>query len=50
MLPTNTEMYANCSFEVEQNLAEQVRHDLLLCFSIPLECGPQAATVASSVA
>ena len=26
--------------EVEWNLAEQVRHDLLLCFSVPLECSP----------
>ena len=36
--------------EVERNLVDQVRHDLLLCISVPLECGPQVATVACSVA
>ena len=36
--------------EVERNLVDQVRHDLLLCISVPLECGPQAATVACGVA
>ena len=47
-----TNQYGNVyqlQFEVERNLAQQVRHDLLLCFSIPLECGPQAATVAFEV-
>ena len=50
--PNVTKKYRNLcqlQFEVEQNLAEQVRHGLLLCFSIPLECGHQAATVASGV-
>ena len=37
-------------FEVERNLAQQVRDDLLLCISIPLKCGPQAPTVAFGVA
>ena len=36
--------------EVERNLVDQVRHDLLLCISVPLECGPQATTVACGVA
>ena len=35
---------------MERNLVDQVRHDLLLCISVPLECGPQVATVASGVA
>ena len=51
--PNVTEKYKNVchlQLEVERNLAEQVRHNLLLCFSIPLECGPQATTVASGVA
>ena len=51
--PNVTKKYRNVcqlQLEVEQNLVEQVRNDLLLCISIPLECGPQAATVASSVA
>ena len=41
--PNITNKYRNvCQllFEVEQNLVEQVRHNLLLCFSVPLECGP----------
>ena len=37
-------------FEVERNLAQQVRDDLLLCISIPLKCGSQAPTVAFGVA
>ena len=51
--PNVTNKYRNIyqlQFEVEQNLVEQVRHDLLLCFSLPLECGPQVATVAFAVA
>ena len=50
MLPRNTEMYANCSWRWSGTLVDQVRHDLLLCISVPLECGPQVATVASGVA
>ena len=41
--PNVTEKYRNVfqlQLEVEWNLVEQVRHDLLLCFSIPLECVP----------
>ena len=48
-----TKKYRNVyqlQLEVEQNLVDQVRHDLLLCISVRLECGPQAATVASGVA
>ena len=51
--PNVTDKYKNVcqlQFEVERNLAKQVRHNLLLCFSVPLECSPQAATVASSIA
>ena len=51
--PNVTDKYRNVcqlQFEVERNLGEQVRHDLLLCFSVPLECSPQVATVASGVA
>ena len=47
-----TKKYGNvCQLQLEvvQNLVDQVRHDLLLCISVPLECGPQAATVASGV-
>ena len=36
--------------EVERNLVDQVRHDLLLCISVPLECGPEVATVAFGIA
>ena len=35
---------------MDRNLVDQVRHNMLLCISVPLECGPQAATVASGVA
>ena len=48
-----TDKYRNVcqlQLEVERNLVVQVRHDLLLCISIPLECGPEAATVDSSIA
>ena len=51
--PNVTKKYRNVcqlQLEVEQNLVDQVRHDLLLCISIPLECGPQAATIAYGVA
>ena len=51
--PNVTNKYRNvCQLplEVVRNLAEQVRHDLLFCFSVPLEYNPQAATVASGVA
>ena len=51
--PNVTKKYRNVcqlQLEVERNLVDQVRHDLLLCISVPLECGPQAATVASGVA
>ena len=51
--PNVSKKYRNVcqmQLEVEQNLVDQVRHDLLLCISIPLECGPQAATVAFVVA
>ena len=50
--PNITHKYTNVcqlQLEVEHNLAEHVRHDLLLCFSVPLECGHQAATIASSI-
>ena len=51
--PNITDKYRNVcqlQLEVERNLVEQMKHDLLLCISIPLECGPQAAIVASGVA
>ena len=51
--PSVTDKYRNVcqlELEVERNLVDQVGHDLLLCISVPLECDPQAATVASSVA
>ena len=51
--PNVTKKYRNVcqlQLEVERNLVDQVRHDLLLCISVPLECGPQAATVACGVA
>ena len=51
--PNVTDKYRNvCQLqvEVERSLVEQVRHDLLLCIFVPLECGPQTATIASGVA
>ena len=48
-----TDKYKNVcqlQLELERNLVDQVRHDLLLCISVPLECVPQAATVAFGVA
>ena len=51
--PNVTKKYRNVcqlQLEVERNLVDQVRHDLLLSISVPLECGPQVATVASGVA
>ena len=51
--PNVTKKYRNVcqlQLEVERNLVDQVRHNLLLCISVPLECGPQAATVACGVA
>ena len=51
--PNVTNKYRNVcqfQFEVERNLVDQVRHDLLLSFSVPLECGSQAATVVSCIA
>ena len=48
-----TDKYRNVcqlQLEVERNLVEQVRYDLLLCISVPLESGPQVATVAFGVA
>ena len=51
--PNVTKKYRNVcqlQLEVERNLVDHVRHDLLLCISVPLECGPQAATVACGVA
>ena len=51
--PNVTKKYRNVcqlQLEVERNLVDKVRHDLLLCISVPLECGPQVATVASGVA
>ena len=51
--PCVTDQYRNvCKLQndVKRNLRQQVRHDLLLCFSVPLECGPQAATVGCGLA
>ena len=51
--PNVADKYRNVchlQLEVEQNLVEQMRHDLLVCISVPLECNPQATTVASGVA
>ena len=50
--PNVTKEYNNVhqlQFEVERNLAQQVRDDLLLCISIPLTCSPQAPTIAFGV-
>ena len=51
--PNVTKEYKNVyqlQFEVEWNLAQHVRDNLLLCISIPLKCGPQAPTIAFRVA
>ena len=46
--PNVTKKYRNIHqlmLDVRRNIAEQVRHYLLLCMSIPLKCGPQAPTL-----
>ena len=51
--PNVTDKYRNVcqlQLEVERNLIDQVRHDLLLYIYVPLECGLQAATVVFGVA
>ena len=50
--PNVTKKYKNVcqlQLEVERNLVDQLRHDLLFCISVPLECSPQGATVAFGV-
>ena len=51
--PNVTKKYKNvCQLQLQVvwNLVDQITHDFLLCISVPLECGPQVATVASGVA